>query len=268
MKFYKYQCCGNDFIITDKHVHRVDEIQRLCERRFGIGADGLIFVDKNNEGGFNINFYNRDGSTDTFCGNGSICAVDYAVKHLEIENNSFIASNGKHLFEKKDKGNYEITLNDTDKPCGVFFNHTDKKMLVDINVNEGFFCNTGSPHFVLFVDDVEKIDINTLGKYFRENINKLDGGANVDFVQILKRNVLKIRTFERGVEEETMACGTGSVAAAVTYAEKMNDETLNKITLHNKGGQHFVSFSINNDIYSKIKLMAKPMPVFCGEIEL
>ncbi|MDR2083433.1 MAG: diaminopimelate epimerase [Bacteroidales bacterium] len=267
MKFFKYQCCGNDFIITEIHISDANLIHKLCDRRFGIGADGLIFIKPEHEEGFKIFFYNSDGSTDTFCGNGSLCAVDYAVRFLNIEINSFIASDGNHSFEKNNDGSFRISLSNTDSPYEIFLNSADKKVAAAENISKGFFCNTGSPHFVIFVNDVNKIDVVTLGKYFRNNINKIEGGSNVDFVTIKEDEILQIRTFERGVEDETFSCGTGSVAAAITYSEIFNND-INNVVVNNNGGQHIVSFNRENYVYENIKLQARPEFVFKGEIDL
>ncbi|MDL2228177.1 diaminopimelate epimerase [Bacteroidales bacterium OttesenSCG-928-K03] len=267
MNFYKYQCCGNDFIITEEHISNPEIIQRLCDRRYGIGADGLIFVKSEHEDGFRLFFYNKDGSTDTLCGNGSLCSVDYAVRFLNVEKNNFIASDGNHQFVKNHDDSYQISLNNTAKPYEILFNSADKRAALNENISKGFFVNTGSPHFVIFVEDVQKVDVKTLGRYFRYNINKLEGGCNVDFVTILDSNTLQIKTFERGVEGETLSCGTGSVASAITYAEMYNKD-LNHVTINNNGGQHLVSFYRENDFYEDIKLQAKPEFVFKGEVSL
>ena len=267
MKFSKYQCCGNDFIIVEKHINDVNTIRKLCDRHRGIGADGLIFIENQLDGSFKIFFYNSDGSTDTFCGNGSLCSVDYAVKNLNIRKDFFTASDGKHYFKKKNDGLYEISLHDMAAPTTIELSDADKKMVAEQNLQKGYFCNTGSPHFVLFVDDVKKIYTSVLGKYFRHNINTENGGCNVDFVSITKPGVLKIRTFERGVEIKTWGCGTGSVAAAITYAQIVEKNT-NQVILHNIGGKHIVSFNRYNEMYSYIRLQGTPKCVFKGEIDI
>lgn len=239
IRFSKYHGAGNDFIMIDNRNHQfpVDDralVSKLCRRRFGIGADGLILIENDRETAYVMRYYNADGLPGSFCGNGSRCAVLFAYNLDIIQPGtfSFKSSDGIH------QANYslnndliEISMNVNAKPVARL---------------KGWFIDTGSPHYVMFRSNFQDIDINTEGSYWRMHDAFQPGGVNVNFVQV-DNNKLFIRTFERGVEAETYACGTGVVAAALSAIEaNLINSTLVEIIA--KGGILGVKF-INNEIY-------------------
>lgn len=268
--FFKYQCCGNDFIILHSSATiSTENIVRLCDRKFGIGADGLITASKDKEGGLDIKFYNSDGSTDTLCGNGSLCSIDFAYKNLNLTNFTLNASDGKHSFIIDLNSNHSVQFHDCLPPV---IHNIDIKQNINLENKKsvrGYFVNTGSPHFVIFMDNIDKIDIMSAGRYFRNNLKINPEGCNVDFVKIIGPDELSLRTFERGVEGETLGCGTGSVATAIAYTKYIDDSAERKsITLHNRGGEHRVSFINKGTSYTDVYLKGHPEMVFSGTIKL
>ncbi len=204
IKVYKYHGAGNDFVCIDNRTGTIKltakQIQYLCNRRFGIGADGLILLGKSKQYSFSMRYFNADGKEGSMCGNGGRCIVAFADK-LGISNFGFEATDGYHLAKilRKGKKEYKIQLNMSDVETCI--THSKKS----------FFLNTGSPHYVEFVDDLDNYPVETDGKYWRYFFK---GGTNVNFVEVCP-NSLKIRTYERGVEAETLACGTGATASAI-----------------------------------------------------
>lgn len=207
-QFYKYQGAGNDFVLIDdrKRIFPAHQqyIEKICDRHFGVGADGLILLQDDDQLDFKMVYFNSDGRESTMCGNGGRCVVRFARKLGLIENRTqFNAIDGVHeaiLEEGK------IHLKMTDVP--------------EVFANMDFvFLNTGSPHHVEFVKDVEKVDVLKIGARIRSGEPYFEEGTNVNFIEITSDHSLKIRTYERGVEGETLACGTGVTAAAIAAFE-------------------------------------------------
>lgn len=252
--FNKYQGAGNDFIIIDNrdgHFNPSDSkfINKLCDRRFGIGADGLILVSGSKGSDYEMNYFNSDGNLGSMCGNGGRCTAHFALKEgIAGEKQRFQAYDGIH----------EAYVNG------------DKVRLQMGNVNEykivdgNYFINTGSPHYVVFHDDVDNIDIAREGKELRWSPKFAPGGTNVNFVQVLDKG-LYIRTFERGVEEETLACGTGVTASAIASVLKGHFDT-KSVNVRAKGGDLKVEFNINKDKITNIWLSGPATFVFEGKI--
>lgn len=199
--FEKFQSSGNDFVVIDnrKNIFPKENviIKNICDRKFGIGSDGVILIEESDKTAFNMVFYNPDGSQ-SLCGNGCRAAIRFA-QSLNLASNKtlFNAFDGPHKGEIKDK---TITLQMTSVQHGR-------------EIEGGIFLDTGSPHFVLFVDDVFKVDVLNEGRKWRNS--KLFGtsGANINFVEIQDKDHLFVRTYERGVENETLSCGTGVTAS-------------------------------------------------------
>ncbi len=254
VEFFKYQGTGNDFIIIDdrKNIFDLNDnslISALCERRMGIGADGLILLQNHNELDFNMIYFNSDGIQSSMCGNGGRCIVHFAQLLGIIKDvTNFMAIDGEH---KAVINNDNISI----------------KMQDVANIRTldgGFFLDTGSPHFVKFVDNLIDLDVNVQGKKIRNSKYFKSEGVNVNFV--LDDKFTEIRTYERGVESETLSCGTGVVAAAICkhYNNVTEEET---ISLHSKGGSLVVDFEYLNGIYQNIWLTGDVNLVYAGEFE-
>ena len=253
--FYKYQGTGNDFVIIDNRQLKFPKndtnlINHLCDRRFGIGADGLILLENNTEADFTMVYYNADGKESSMCGNGGRCITAFA-KFLGIidRETTFVAVDGIH-YATIEGELVSLQMNNVDT-INTFNNHT--------------FLDTGSPHHVQFENDLEALNIKEKGAAIRYGKYGASG-SNVNFVKAESTdNVFSMRTYERGVEDETLSCGTGAtaVAIAVNYLKKT---TSNAVTLNTQGGPLEVSFEIENDVYKNIFLKGPAVQVYKGEI--
>ena len=254
MKFSKYHGTGNDFVMIDGFNHNVDYkllskdfVAHLCHRRFGVGADGLIVLVKSDKYDFKMVYYNSDGSESTMCGNGARCLVKFASDLGYINNTcTFEAIDGKH--EGRVDGLVSVKMIDVDQ----------------INdYNGDFVVNTGSPHYLKFVEDVNSDSFVTDAKSIRYNDTFNKEGINVNFIKKIE-NKIHIRTFERGVEDETYSCGTGVVAASIVASKKYS-ELNNNIEVITKGGSLSVSFEKNGDSFQEIWLTGPAVKVFDGD---
>lgn len=212
MHVYKYQGAGNDFVIIDNRKGDInltnDQVKFLCDRRFGVGGDGLMLLGASDQYDFTMTYYNSDGFEGTMCGNGGRCLVAFAA-HRGIKKFEFSAIDGYHRADLVEYG---------PKRCIVHLKMRDLPLNQDGSTPvdkqpEGYFLDTGSDHFVIFVDDVANYDVDTEGKKWRW-AERFPEGANINFVQI-EENQLRVRTYERGVEAETWACGTGVTASSI-----------------------------------------------------
>lgn len=252
--FYKYQGTGNDFILIDNRVSKFPKenttiIKKLCDRHFGIGADGLILLENDHELDFKMVYYNADGNESTMCGNGGRCIVAFANK-LGIVSTSvnFRAIDGLH--SASIEGNI-VSLHMIDvNNVNVFDNHV--------------FANTGSPHHVELVEDIDNFDIVSVGRKIRHEVYGKEG-SNVNFIEQKNDDTFRLRTYERGVEDETLACGTGATAAALAmyHTQKTNKKTIHLIV---QGGNLTVSFVTDNNGYKNIYLTGPADFVFEGKI--
>lgn len=253
LQFYKYEGAGNDFVMIDNRDGKLSlttkEIEALCDRNMGIGGDGLMLIETLQGYDFYMRYYNSDGSEVGMCGNGGRCIALFA-HHLGIGDSvkKFKAKDGEHAAE----------IVSADERNGIV-----KIQLIDIEqINkitaDKFFLNSGVPHYVEFVDDVKKVDVESLGRRIRYSV---EGGTNVNFVQIVG-DTLIIRTYERGVEGETLACGTGATAAAVAahYSRRVSSNNVNVRVL---GGELSVSF---DETYRNITLTGGARKIFKGEL--
>jgi diaminopimelate epimerase len=277
LPFSKYQGTGNDFVMIDqRQTHYLAKsntalIKQLCDRRFGIGADGLILLENSSdtEGGQNADFemiyFNADGSEGSMCGNGGRCLVGFA-KALEVFENQCVFNAVDGLHEAKVRADNWVEL----KMIDVSAVETGK---------DYYLMNTGSPHFVVFVEDLSDIDVYENGREIRYSERFRTEGVNVNFVEIQKEGSgLTVATYERGVEAETYSCGTGVTAAAIAYAlHKKKIETALKIPILTKGGNLEVHFSQNRAsaegntegvAFTNIWLCGPATPVFQGVIEI
>ena len=253
--FFKYQGTGNDFILFDNRALTFPSdnhslIEHLCDRKMGIGADGLMLL-QNKEGfDFEMVYYNSDGHISSMCGNGGRCITQFAHDLGIIKNDAhFLAIDGPHLAKV-----------DTDSVSLQMINVDD----VETNVDH-YFLDTGSPHYVEFRKDINNIEIVEEARKIRYNERFKSEGTNVNFVEI-QENVLQVRTYERGVENETLSCGTGVTAVAIAAHQHGINTPNNTYQLDVEGGRLKVSFDHENDKYSNVWLIGPATFVFKGEI--
>jgi len=258
VEFYKYQGTGNDFVILDNRENEypdltTKQIKLICNRHFGVGADGLMMLGKKEGYDFEMVYYNSDGNESTMCGNGGRCLVKFA-SHRGIFRSSyhFIAIDGEHMAEIDSDGTVSLQMQ---------------------NVNEVSYhnsyavVNTGSPHFVKFATEVEDIDVVETGHEIRYSKEFAPSGLNVNFVESLSEDSIFVRTYERGVEDETLSCGTGVTAAALLSAH--NENGFNTVLVKTPGGQLSVEFDkINDQHFENIWLCGPAEFVFKGELEI
>lgn len=250
--FYKYQGTGNDFVMVDNRLlqfpkDNISSISNLCDRRFGIGADGLILLENDEATDFKMVYYNSDGNQSSMCGNGGRCIVAFA-KFLNIITNetTFTAIDGLH--------HASINVNEIIS--------LQMKDVVDININTDYvFLNTGSPHHIQLKENIQAIDVKTEGAKIRYSDLYGKGGSNVNFVEQISESEFSIRTYERGVEDETLSCGTGATAVAIAMhaTKKTNKES---IAINVMGGKLEISFQENNGLYTKVCLKGPANFVF------
>jgi diaminopimelate epimerase len=254
--FNKYQGTGNDFIIIDNrnNVFNPEDstiINKLCDRRFGIGADGLILIGRSAEFDFEMIYFNSDGFKGTMCGNGGRCIADFAIRSGIAGNKlRFVAADGAHD-AVSEEGLIRLKMND----------------VKNINtVNGNYFINTGSPHYVIFTSDLDKIDVQNEGQKIRWLQDFQPGGTNVNFVEI-QDNGIFVRTFERGVENETLSCGTGVTASAI--ASVLSGHFVSgPVNVMTKGGNLNVGFDIRENQITDIWLSGPATFVFEGIINI
>ena len=254
MKFYKYQGTGNDFVMLDNRLGEwddlsIEEIQKLCDRRFGIGADGLIKINTAKDVDFEVDYYNSDGSK-SFCGNGARCSVAFA-HFLDIieDKTTFTAIDGIHEAEIKN-GIIKLKMGD------VKTIHKD---------GNDFVLNTGSPHYVKYVEMLNNYNVFKNGNEIRNSETYKREGINVNFIEPISEKEIFVRTYERGVEDETYSCGTGVTAAALTFMDKNNQTSVAVKVL---GGQLKVYAEKNGEGFSDIWLEGPANQVFKGDIAL
>jgi diaminopimelate epimerase len=259
LKFSKYQGAGNDFVIIDNRnqvfplVNREEIIEKLCDRRFGIGADGLILLELEEGVDFRMVYHNADGQESSMCGNGGRCIVSFASELGIIESKTvFTAIDGLHEALYFSQQQVELKMKDVDV-IQVFDDHA--------------ILDTGSPHFVKFVDDVSTISIADEGRAIRKQAQFGEKGINVNFIQQTAQNLI-VYTYERGVEDETLACGTGVTAAVLAMNEFRNNKDTDEVNVKVRGGVLKVKFRKENDVYKHIWLIGPGKKVFEGSIEL
>ncbi|AZQ44127.1 diaminopimelate epimerase [Nonlabens ponticola] len=256
--FFKYQGTGNDFILVDDRQGQFSKkdtklIARLCDRKFGIGADGLICLQDHDQHDFTMLYYNADGRESSMCGNGGRCIVSFA-QHLGLVEDTaiFEAVDGIHHARLFDNGQVSLQMKDVD--------HVNK-------VGNHLFTDTGSPHHVQLTDNVEHTDVVAMGRALRHDLYG-EAGANINFVQPVTAATFKVRTYERGVEDETLSCGTGVTAVALAM-HASQQTTAHEVTLQTPGGELRVEFDINpSGGYHNIWLTGAATQVFTGSIDV
>jgi diaminopimelate epimerase len=257
--FSKYHGTGNDFIIIDNRglfwEPTVQQVSFLCDRHFGIGADGMMLLSEKSGYDFAMNYYNADGNESTMCGNGGRCMTAFA-RSLELVGSTahFWAIDGFH----------EASI--LDSSPGYLYRLKMKDTHIGIKYADGLYLDTGSPHFVMVVDDAAAIDVFNTGRKLRNDKRFVPGGTNVDFVEFQDEKLF-VRTYERGVENETLSCGTGATASAIAhaYANPVNPGFYHIKTL---GGALKVRFKQSGNEFTDIWLEGPVEFVFSGEIRI
>lgn len=266
IRFHKYQATGNDFVLIDnrktKRSFSVDEIKNICHRRFGIGADGLILIEEHDQADFSMVYYNSDGSQ-SLCGNGCRSAVDFAstLKLIEKET-TFHAFDGLHQASILSDNTIRLKMNNV---SGIQ------------NFNGDLFMDTGSPHYIRFVTHLSDVNVVEDGRKIRNSDAFKPKGTNTNFVELLPNNAIAVRTYEKGVEDETLSCGTGVTAAALAASFKGYHSP---IAIEVKGGNLAVAFKAGTPVsglttngnvsatFVDIYLIGPAKMVFEGQLEL
>lgn len=262
LEFYKYQGAGNDFVIVDDRnksfdVSNVELINFICDRRFGIGGDGFMLLRPSKEYDFEMVYFNADGNEGSMCGNGGRCIVAFAYHQNIIGKHcKFIAVDGEH----------EADIIDNDGTEWVSLKMIE---VSDIEQNERFsFADTGSPHYVELVENIKDFPVVNKGREVRYNDRFENEGTNVNFVEVKNDGSLQVRTYERGVEDETLACGTGVTAAALTMHKRGVINSC-KVEIAAMGGNLRVLFEeLAGGKYSNIWLQGPAEFVFKGSIDV
>lgn len=258
LTFYKYQGTGNDFVMIDNRDQKISKnntklVNRLCDRKFGIGADGLILLENpdNLDDDFKMVYFNADGNESSMCGNGGRCLVAFA-KFLGIveEEARFTAIDGPHE--------------------AIISNEIVSLKMQNVNnvleEEEFLFLDTGSPHHVIFTNNITEKDIKKEGAEIRYSERYGKAGANINFVEEVSEGSFSVRTYERGVEDETLSCGTGVTAVALAAARAGKTDS-NRVKLLTQGGELFVDFKKTETGFTDIWLSGPAEQVFKGEIE-
>ncbi len=270
--FFKYHGTGNDFIIIDNRKKEFDPpagqekaiTSLICHRRYGAGADGLILIEEDASADFRMHYFNSDGKAGSLCGNGSRCAAAFAAHYLTPGKQQFrfMAVDGMHNAIVMDPNHtrpmVSVSLNQVEAPANISPDH--------------FFVHTGSPHLVRFVQNLGSLDVSELGRKIRYAEEWAPEGLNVNFAEKRGKNTLSVRTYERGVEDETLSCGTGVTAAAIAagFSDKQdNDHT--EYNILTSGGELVVSFRMPDDhlpAFSNIRLKGPAQFVFRGVLDM
>lgn len=255
--FYKYEGTGNDFIMIDNRSLEFPKsdlslVKKLCDRRFGIGADGLILLESDSETDFRMVYFNSDGNQSSMCGNGGRCIVAFANQLNIIDDMAtFIAADGLHHASIHTDG--EISL--------------QMKNVSDLKIADDYvFLNTGSPHHVAFVENLNNYNVKENGALVRNSDLYGKAGSNVNFVSEISESEYNIRTYERGVEDETLSCGTGATAVAIAI-HSLGKTKKSKIKINVLGGKLVVSFEEKHGNYHNVFLDGPATFVFSGQFE-
>ncbi|WP_378172873.1 diaminopimelate epimerase [Aquimarina sp. SS2-1] len=257
LTFYKYQGTGNDFVIIDNRQNLLSKnntklFARLCDRKYGIGADGLMLLElpKNDGEDFTMVYFNSDGNESSMCGNGGRCLVAFAAYLGVIDDKAtFTAIDGKHTAEIKD---------------GLVYLQMQNVSKIE-KYDSHLFLDTGSPHHVTMVNNLEGYDVRNMGREIRNGAPYFEIGSNVNFVEKEDEDSFAVRTYERGVEDETLSCGTGVTAVALSmHATKITDNEM--VSIKTQGGELRVTFKKTRNGYEDIFLIGPAEQVFKGEI--
>ncbi len=262
--FSKMSGTGNDFIVINNtddslQIDWSDFSRTLCQRRTSIGADGVLILEPSNETDFNYRIFNADGSEAEMCGNGARCAAQYAFEHRIAD---------KTMRFNTMAGIIQARINDEDVAikmtapqnlkCDITIKIADQDQVVH-------HVDTGVPHTIMFIDDLDKINIDKLGSHIRYNEAFAPAGTNADFVEVISPSSIRVRTYERGVEGETLACGTGAVASAL-LAHASGNVSGAPVAVQMPGGNLKIDFSSQDGNYTDVWLIGKVETVYTGRI--
>ena len=254
--FYKYQGTGNDFVMIDNRHNTFPKndtklIAHLCDRKFGVGADGLILLENHSDLDFKMVYYNSDGNESTMCGNGGRCLVAFAKQmNVVSDEATFEAIDGLHYATIDKEGIVSLQMMDVE----------------EIKEEDNYtFLNTGSPHHVTLIEDLKQFDVRQEGAKIRYSDLYGNAGSNINFVKQLENDIFAVRTYERGVEDETLSCGTGVTAVAIAMY-KTGKTTSKEIKLNVEGGTLKVKFDLENNKFTNVFLIGPATFVFEGTI--
>lgn len=258
IEFFKYQGTGNDFVILENRDNKYDnitakQIKKICDRRFGVGADGLMMLCNHESKDFKMVYFNADGNESSMCGNGGRCLVKFAKNQGMYKiTYRFMAIDGMHEAEIDMHDIVRLKMHDVNE--------------VELHPSYAVL-NTGSPHFVKFASNVEEIDVVTTGREIRNSSRFEKEGINVNFVETTDEDQIFVRTYERGVEDETLSCGTGVTAAALVTAH--NSRGFNRVEVKTHGGNLSVEYNkVDEDHFENIWLCGPAEFVYTGSIEI
>lgn len=258
IQFHKYHGAGNDFILLDNRINKYNglslaQISFLCNRHFGIGADGLMLLSLAQNYDFRMTYFNSDGNESSMCGNGGRCITAFARDlNLLSEQAHFIAIDGTHESYILDDNTIRLRMQDVN---GI--THAETYMQL----------NTGSPHYVHFTQEIQAMDMKQEGALIRFSPKYKDEGINVNFVEVINSNSIFVRTYERGVEDETLSCGTGVTAASLCFIKDFLGKQ--KVNIKTLGGNLLVEcVNHNGQEFTDIWLTGSAVHVFSGEIEI
>jgi diaminopimelate epimerase len=258
--FEKYEGAGNDFVIVDNRRNHfktdVATIKSLCDRHFGVGADGVLLLGNSRDYDFDMRYFNADGREATMCGNGGRCIAWFAIRRgISEKQLTFSAVDGIHhaqlVQEQQQQATIRLKMNDVED---------------FVQVDGNYRLDTGSPHLVVSVDNIAEVDVQQQGSAIRYSDRFKEHGINVNFVQKVAPLHLRMRTYERGVEAETLACGTGSVAAAITHLLQ-NDTDTGTVIIDAKGGKLRVTARREGNGFKGVWLEGPATFVFNGSYQ-
>ena len=259
ISFYKYQGAGNDFVVIDNRKNLIEafdkeHVSSICSRRFGVGADGLMLLNLHSDYDFEMKYYNADGNLGSMCGNGGRCIVAFAKELGIIQNETtFLAVDGAHYAKIAASGNW------------VNLQMIDVEAITEMD--GAYILDTGSPHYVVIQENLAQLDVFTEGSKIRNNTTFAAKGINVNFVEVNSDGYF-VRTFERGVEDETFACGTGVTAVALAMARLNNKIGKQRTNIKTLGGEMEIKFDYDGSKFSNVFLCGAAKFVFKGELVL